>query len=455
MYTYNPIQDQARASCEPRVSVAPTSGSYEASYNELAMNVLATDLKVVDMADVEYTQLQQILFSTMDSQQPEGDVEAKLSSSFYSIGSHPLCHHDMIKGHDAFAGPGGHGAYLESNALASGHVPSRLDFRESTMPSESSQLSHVKTPRNSSKHHKRRDGSGDHNAGTSKGMDDAVPAGGKAGFKSSIRVRLEDRFNNMKAEAPRYQETQNSRITMSNLASAFCNPAQLTGVQQQIKGTELGKNKTYGPSVLQYPYPAYASASTGNGAKCQTQTTFSGSFRNSCSAAEVTKQQEMSLQGRYSIRYPHESTSSNMGNKSFLDQGWIKAGEANGKQTINKRSRGRAQPPGPNTERKVLGEIQNAPDGQNSVISWLSVQSTPGEEPAGSLPPAGPTQRREKHNRMERDRRRRIRVCCDELNTLVPFCRGDTDKATTLQWTTAYLKYLQETHGESLKKVNV
>lgn len=39
------------------------------------------------------------------------------------------------------------------------------------------------------------------------------------------------------------------------------------------------------------------------------------------------------------------------------------------------------------------------------------------------------------------------------MNFLVPFCTADTDKATTLQWTTAFLKYIQERHGDSLKKV--
>ncbi|CAJ0932476.1 unnamed protein product, partial [Ranitomeya imitator] len=47
---------------------------------------------------------------------------------------------------------------------------------------------------------------------------------------------------------------------------------------------------------------------------------------------------------------------------------------------------------------------------------------------------------------------RRIRVCCDELNSLVPFCTVETDKATTLQWTTTFLKYIQEKHGDTLKK---
>uniref|UniRef100_A0A3B3RZF6 BHLH domain-containing protein n=1 Tax=Paramormyrops kingsleyae TaxID=1676925 RepID=A0A3B3RZF6_9TELE len=93
-------------------------------------------------------------------------------------------------------------------------------------------------------------------------------------------------------------------------------------------------------------------------------------------------------------------------------------------------------------ERHTLSDIQNA----------VRV----GEEAAG-VRKASVTgeslQRREKHNSMERDRRRRIRICCDELNKLVPFCSFDTDKATTLQWTTAFLKYLKEIYGDSLKQV--
>ncbi|KAL6091383.1 hypothetical protein STEG23_027121 [Scotinomys teguina] len=53
---------------------------------------------------------------------------------------------------------------------------------------------------------------------------------------------------------------------------------------------------------------------------------------------------------------------------------------------------------------------------------------------------------------MERDRRRKIGICCDELNLLVPFCNAETHKATTPRWTTALLKYIQERHGDSLKE---
>ncbi|XP_041711888.1 transcription factor-like 5 protein [Coregonus clupeaformis] len=67
-------------------------------------------------------------------------------------------------------------------------------------------------------------------------------------------------------------------------------------------------------------------------------------------------------------------------------------------------------------------------------------------------PPVESSQRRERHNSKERDRRRRIRFCCDELNVLAPFCNHETDKATTLQWTTAFLKYVREVYGDSIKQ---
>ncbi|XP_029291314.1 LOW QUALITY PROTEIN: transcription factor-like 5 protein [Cottoperca gobio] len=61
-------------------------------------------------------------------------------------------------------------------------------------------------------------------------------------------------------------------------------------------------------------------------------------------------------------------------------------------------------------------------------------------------------QRKERHNSKERERRKRIRLYCDELNMLVPFCEVDTDKVTTLQWTTAFLTYINKTYGDTFKE---
>ncbi|XP_017264929.1 transcription factor-like 5 protein [Kryptolebias marmoratus] len=61
-------------------------------------------------------------------------------------------------------------------------------------------------------------------------------------------------------------------------------------------------------------------------------------------------------------------------------------------------------------------------------------------------------QRKERHNSMERERRKKIRVCCDDLNTMVPFCNSDTDKVTTLQWTLTYLRYISLMYGDTIKE---
>ncbi|XP_075955904.1 uncharacterized protein LOC142958356 [Anarhichas minor] len=61
-------------------------------------------------------------------------------------------------------------------------------------------------------------------------------------------------------------------------------------------------------------------------------------------------------------------------------------------------------------------------------------------------------QRREVHNSKERKRRKMIRLYCDELNMLAPFCESDTDKVTTLQWTTAFLRYIKKTYGDTFKE---
>ncbi|XP_041114366.1 transcription factor-like 5 protein [Polyodon spathula] len=116
--------------------------------------------------------------------------------------------------------------------------------------------------------------------------------------------------------------------------------------------------------------------------------------------------------------------------------------ETSHKHTANKRTRTRGRQA--NTERRALHDIQNVPASQPTRAATSTRKK--------SIQEGENSQRRERHNCMERDRRRRIRICCDELNMLVPFCTVETDKATTLQWTTAFLKYIHEIHGDSLKR---
>ncbi|XP_017553674.1 transcription factor-like 5 protein [Pygocentrus nattereri] len=114
----------------------------------------------------------------------------------------------------------------------------------------------------------------------------------------------------------------------------------------------------------------------------------------------------------------------------------------------------KSDPPAKRSRKCVPRALQvQAPNIIHGPGNWKKGCVVPGfkhGKTAGS--PLEIKQQRERHNSKERDRRRRIRLCCDELNLLVPFCTAETDKATTLQWTTAFLKYIRELHGDSLKQ---
>ncbi|KAF7460817.1 hypothetical protein GHT09_018779 [Marmota monax] len=318
-----------------------------------------------------------------------------------------------------------------------------------------------KTPGGADGARARADGAAKEGAGA------AGPEGApEARAKPAVRVRLEDRFNSIPAEpppAPRGPEPPEPGVALNNLVTLIRHPSELMNVplhQQQNKCTALVKNKTAAASsALQFTYPLFTSACStgGNPSLSQTQ-----SSSNSCSILEAAKHQDIGLPRAFSFCYQQEieSTKQTLGsrNKALPEQVWIKVGEALCKQAINKRNRSRIRQLDTSVERRALGEIQNVGEGSTAAQgAWQSSESSQSNvgEQAQSGPQGGRSQRRERHNRMERDRRRRIRICCDELNLLVPFCNAETDKATTLQWTTAFLKYIQERHGDSLKKVSV
>nr|XP_013000095.1 transcription factor-like 5 protein isoform X2 [Cavia porcellus] len=247
---------------------------------------------------------------------------------------------------------------------------------------------------------------------------------------------------------------------LTGLVTLIRHPSELMNVplhQQQNKCTALVKNKTAAAATaLQFTYPLFTGTCStgGNSNLSQTQ-----SSSNSCSVLEAAKHQDIGLPRAFSFCYQQEieSTKQTLGsrNKTLPEQVWIKVGEALCKQAINKRNRSRIRQLDTSIERRALGEIQNVGEGSTATQgAWQSSESSQSNlgEQTQSGPQGGRSQRRERHNRMERDRRRRIRICCDELNLLVPFCNAETDKATTLQWTTAFLKYIQERHGDSLKK---
>ncbi|XP_065547621.1 transcription factor-like 5 protein isoform X2 [Lathamus discolor] len=455
------------------VAVGP-GGSRDVSFGEHNLRFTAPDVSLVEMMEVEYTQLQHMLYPQAEAQASEGEAQARLSAFSSSPAAPPLQPSPRTRQEGALAtsaGSAGYPSSCQSGLPADSSSNPRLryaDLQELRMMllSESNlPLSHTdKMPPSSSvavlgpssvrvKH-------GANGGGSNKGNTLVENSAPEPRSKPAVRVRLEDRFNSIQTENPRCQEPQESGVTLNNLVTLIRQPSDLIGVplhQQENKCAALGKNKTSPASPSsQFPYPVLTmnACSTAGGANpSQAQT--SGT---SCAILEAAKHQDLGISKAFSFCYQEmDSTKQAAGamNKAFPEEVWIKVGESLCKQALNRRSCSKISPLDPNIDRKPLSEIQNTRDGSQSATAaqgpWQAAQSSSSLQMQSGIQD-GIAQRRERHNRMERDRRRRIRVCCDELNLLVPFCTVDTDKATTLQWTTAFLKYIQERHGDSLKQ---
>ncbi|XP_025897786.1 transcription factor-like 5 protein [Nothoprocta perdicaria] len=437
-------EEEARGSVPPGAAdttLAP-AGPTDASFAEQNLSFTTTDLSLVEMTEMEYTQLQHILCAHMEAPAGEADGEPRLNAAFAPAGGPAEPAPD--------AGPAAATQPVfpvlcqppESSLLSSNPCVGHVDFQELRMlllSEPNPPAAHAdKTP----------GGGGSAEApgavrpkGSSAGADGPVPAP-EARARSAVRVRLEDRFNSIPAEPPRAPEPHEPAAALSNLVTLIRPPSELIPLHQHPnKCAGLVKGK---PAALQFAYPLLAMNAPAGASHAQTSGT-------SCAVLEAAKHQDLALPRPFCYHQEMEATKQTAGarNKALPEQVWIKVGEdALCKQALSKRSRSRPSPLEPGAERKPLGEIQNTREGAGAA-------GAQGPWPAGAAAGAaleGVSQRRERHNRMERDRRRRIRICCDELNLLVPFCTADTDKATTLQWTTAFLKYIHERHGDSLKK---
>nr|XP_056701425.1 transcription factor-like 5 protein [Euleptes europaea] len=436
------------------------------------------------MTEIEYTQLQHILYSHMEAQANENESENRLNLNCFSA-NNPLNNPQYLsscntsQGSSSSNSSGNQSLYpiicqsglaSDSSFMGPNQCLGHIDFQElrmmllseSNLPLNPSE----KTPNGGSSV----DATGqslvkgkytEHASGINKeNLENSAP-GPESRAKSAVRVRLEDRFNSIQTESPRGQESQETGVAINNLVTLIRHPSEVMGVplhQQQNKCTTLVKNKTAATTAtaLQFTCPLFnpnaASPATVNANHLQQQ--IAGT-----SVLDAPKHQDLGLPRAFSICYQQEieATKQTVGprNKALPEHVWIKVGgEALCKQTINKRSRSRIHTLDASTVRKPLGDIQNVCDSQSTSLAqgtWQAAQPTSSASVQNGSQ-GGVSQRRERHNRMERDRRRRIRICCDELNLLVPFCTSDTDKATTLQWTTAFLKYIQERHGDSLKK---
>ncbi|NXU49045.1 TCFL5 protein, partial [Turnix velox] len=470
---------------DPTPSVAPVGpgGSSVVPFGEQNLSFASTDVGLVEMMEIEYTQLQHILYSQAEAQGAEGEVETRLGafSSSPGLSTNPSLHQPSLSSSQERCSSSNTGnqslcpvsGQSDNVLLSSNPRLGSADFQELRMMllSEPNLLPLGRTEKTSNssssvevpgyglvkvKRDENVDGASKENI-----LGQNSAAAPELRPKSTVRVRLEDRFNSIQAETPRGQEPQESGVTLNNLVTLIRQPSELIGVplhQQENKCVTLGKNKAEPTtSSLQFSYPVFtmnACSAAGGANPSQAQT--SGT---SCTILEAAKNQDLGIPKAFSFCYQEiESTKQTVGamTKALPEEVWIKVGEDTiCKQTLNRRSCSRISPSDANIDRKPLSEIHNVrEDGQSSgpaQCSWQVAPVNPSLQ-VQSNSQDGISQRRERHNRMERDRRRRIRVCCDELNLLVPFCTVDTDKATTLQWTTSFLKYIQERHGDSLKK---
>ncbi|XP_069728260.1 transcription factor-like 5 protein isoform X2 [Phaenicophaeus curvirostris] len=463
---------------------APVAGGpSDVAFGEQNLSFTAKDISLVEMMEIEYTQLQHILYSHMEAQASEGEVEARLNCLPLPGNSAdpPLHQTSQNTGQEGYSSNSSgnqvvypvvcqSGLPSESSLLSSIPHLGYADFQElrmmllseSNLPLNQTDRtpngSSVEGPGHSLVKVKHGENFVEMNKENIFVENSALARGPRS--KSAVRVRLEDRFNSIQRENPRCQEPQESGVTRNNLVTLIQQPSELIGVplhQQENKCPALGKNQT-APTTPSLPltYPLFTvntCSTTGSANPSQAQT--SGT---SCTSLEAVRHQDVGVPKTLSICYQEiQSTKQTVGmmHKAFPEEVWIKVGDALSKQVINRRSYSLISPLDTNMDHRPLGEIQDMhEDSQSSASSvgpWQSVQSNSSVQMHG-VTQDGITQRRERHNRMERDRRRRIRVCCDELNLLVPFCNVDTDKATTLKWTTAFLKYIQERHGDSLKQ---
>ncbi|XP_053572057.1 transcription factor-like 5 protein [Bombina bombina] len=451
----------------------PSSGPGSAAdvvLNEQTPCFTATDLSLVEMTEIEYTQLQNILYSHMEAQASEAEFETRPNSAFFTVNNPPSLPQypstNINQSSFTTGISGGHPVTCQSAASESNvqnNSNQSLDFQELRM-----MLSEDHLPKNNvnmadtSMGYVAGDPSGSNfarmqhadNAGKTNEDKENVPPVLETRPKSSVRVRLEDRFNCMQSEIPRCPESQESGVNPNNMAPLVQHSPELMCIPQQSKCSTVMKNKAAAPTTaLQFTYPCFSNNpySAGNSSSSQSSNT-----RSSYPLLEAVKHQEIPIPGTFSFCYQQEIESTKQAlasrAKAIPEQVWIKVGEALCKQSVNKRSHGYIPQFDSSMERQFPREIQNT-DAQNpGPENTLQFVQTNVSEKVSGIQQGASSQRREKHNRMERDRRKRIRICCDELNHLVPFCNTETDKATTLQWTTAFLKYIQERHGDSFKK---
>ncbi|XP_068379956.1 transcription factor-like 5 protein isoform X4 [Eschrichtius robustus] len=179
----------------------------DAAPGEAGLSVATTDLSLVEMTEVEYTQLQQILYSHMEAVATDGELETRLNSAFLAAAA-PGAAAGGFAAAGGAAAAGAQPVYpvLCPPALADGGFAGanqclgHVDLQELRMmllseagaPPAAEKTPGADGPGAGAPRPKAPDGAGKEN----------VEGAPEARAKSAVRVRLEDRFNSIPAEPP-------------------------------------------------------------------------------------------------------------------------------------------------------------------------------------------------------------------------------------------------------------
>ncbi|XP_018556711.1 transcription factor-like 5 protein isoform X1 [Lates calcarifer] len=359
--------------------------------------MLGTELGLMEMTEVEYTHLQHLIQEHMEAQSgpPDGpDARAHPSTVIANdaSGSTAVSPFATSQAIDLSTSTDDHTLVMpgEQTPASYGEVPG---FVLARIRSEDSP---VELPANSSTTSQKRS-------------------------RSAARVCLEKRFNTVSADSPRQRDIQSA--VLSNFLTIFQQPAE---AQEVVIHPKMWLKTD--PFEVSNPYV---------GGVFNPVTNLCGQVIGHIPhVVEANKHQGLIIPKSFSFNFCPEMV--------ITKAHYIGSSNPTGeKQPVN-------------TENDVVTPAASRKRGSQLTKAAKAAPDSAAESGNSARKRAGfcmsHSQRRERHNSKERERRKRIRLCCDELNMLVPFCDSDTDKVTTLQWTTAFLRYINKTYGDTFKE---
>ncbi|KAF3697102.1 Transcription factor-like 5 protein Cha transcription factor HPV-16 E2-binding protein 1 [Channa argus] len=367
------------------------------------MHTMGNELGVMEMTEVEYTHLQQLIQAHMEAQfgSPEGA----------DVRPHPAT--AMAK--DA-TGSTGISPFTSTQAI---DLTTSTDEHCLVMPGEKTPASYGEVPGHVLAKIRGED-SPNSNRGTSS----------QKRSKSAARVCLEKRFSSMAAESTRPQDIQST--VLNNFLTILQQSAE---AQEAVIHPQMQKwMKTNRANPFEVSSPYVGAVFTPVSSMCGQM------IGHIPQIIEPSKHQGSIIPKSFSFNFHPERIATKAHYISSSSQ-------VEEQQFVNIQSEVVTPAAYREHDHACISQPSNA--GKVSTKTAGEARKCPRKK---AQPCASLNQRRERHNSKERERRKKIRLCCDELNMLVPFCDSVTDKVTTLQWTTAYLRYINKMYGDTFKE---